>query len=63
VTLAEEFFETSENGLYHGGFIAHYLNAIVYPDVPEALLVWLGVAVCTVNLAIYGRRYYLRISS
>jgi hypothetical protein len=59
LTLAEQFFEAgSGTEPYRGGFVARYLDAIVYPDVPEALLVWVGVVVCTVNLAIYGRRYF-----
>jgi hypothetical protein len=59
LTLGEQFFEAgSGTEPYRGGFVARYLDAIVYPDVPEALLVWVGVVVCTVNLAIYGRRYF-----
>jgi Protein of Unknown function (DUF2784) len=64
LTIAEQLFEAgSGNDPYRNGFVARYLDAIVYPDIPEAFLVWLGVVVCAVNLAICGRRYYLRISS
>jgi hypothetical protein len=59
LTLGEQFFEAGSGTERYGrGFVARYLEAIVYPDIPEVLLVWLGVVVCTVNLAIYGRRYF-----
>jgi Protein of Unknown function (DUF2784) len=64
LTFAEQFFEAvSGNDPYRGGFVIHYLDAIVYPEIPEALLVWLGVAVCTINLAIYGHQYFSKISA
>jgi Protein of Unknown function (DUF2784) len=63
LTFAEQFFEAvSGNHRYRGGFVIHYLDAIVYPEIPEALLGWLGVAVCTFNFAIYGHRYFSKIS-
>jgi Protein of Unknown function (DUF2784) len=64
LTLAEEFLE-AKSGIDpdRGGFIARYVDAIVYPDLPEVLLVWFGVVVCTVNLAIYGRRYFSKITA
>ena len=31
---------------YQGGFLLHYLDALVYPDVPPGLLTACGVAVC-----------------
>jgi hypothetical protein len=33
------------------------LEALVYPDVPPALLTVAGVAVCLFNLAIYAVRF------
>ncbi len=59
LTLAEDFFET-KTGLdpTQGGFLVPFLNAMVYPNLPEYLLVYLGVAVCAFNLAIYLRRLY-----
>ncbi len=52
LTLAEGFLE----GRAENGFLVHYLDLIVYPNLPERLLVYFGVAVCAANLAIYLRR-------
>jgi Protein of Unknown function (DUF2784) len=63
LTLAEQCFEAGAGiDPYRGGFLVHYLDAIVYPSIPEALLISLGIVVCALNLAVYGRRYYQRIS-
>ncbi len=45
---------------YQGGFLLHYLDALVYPDVPPGLLTACGVAVCLFNLGIYIARYRRR---
>jgi len=64
LTLAEQFFEAGAGiDPYRGGFLIHYLDATVYPDIPEALLISIGVVVCALNLAIYGRRYQRRTSA
>lgn len=57
MTLLEQSLE-SRAGLssYSGSFLVHYLDAIVYPDIPEATLTACAVAVCGVNLAVYGIR-------
>ena len=34
--------------------LLHYLDALVYPDVPPSLLIVCGVAVCLFNLGIYA---------
>jgi hypothetical protein len=62
LTLVEQFFE-AEAGVnpYSGGFLVHCLDRVVYPDVSESLLVYIGVAVCVVNLLIYARRLWLAI--
>jgi hypothetical protein len=59
LTLAEQILEYRA-GIqpFRGGFLVHYLDAIVYPDVPESLLVSVGVAVCAVNLALYLWRFW-----
>jgi hypothetical protein len=59
LTLAENFFE-ARAGLvpYQGPFVLHYLDAIVYPNLPPALVVASGVLVCFSNLLIYGFRLY-----
>ena len=58
LTLAEEFFE-GKAGIdpYRGGFLVHYLNSIVYPNLPESVLVAVGVAVCVFNLLVYVQRF------
>ncbi len=57
LTLAEQFLEMRAGiDPYRGGFLVHYLDRMVYPDLPELLLAVLGVAVCAANLAIYAWR-------
>ena len=41
---------------YQGGFLLHYLDKLVYPDISATVLTVAGVLVCAFNLAIYGRR-------
>jgi hypothetical protein len=58
LTLAENYFE-SRAGVtpYQGGFLLHYLDAIVYPNLPGWIVTIAGVAVCALNLGIYGWRF------
>lgn len=39
---------------YQGGFLVHYLDWLVYPDVSPMLLTIAGVAICAANLIFYG---------
>jgi hypothetical protein len=58
LTLAEQFLEQAAGtGSYHGAFLTHLLDRVVYPNVPEYLLVVVGVVVCLANLGVYGWRY------
>ena len=58
LTLTEQFFQQRSGAAgYHGAFLAHLLDRLVYPNVPEALLIGAGVAVCVVNLGVYVGRY------
>jgi hypothetical protein len=58
LTLAENYFEArAGTAPYHGGFLLHYLDAIVYPNLPDWLITLAGVAVCGFNLAIYLWRW------
>jgi len=58
LTVAEQFFEQrGGTSSYHGTFLAHYLDRIVYPDLPESVLVVAGVVVCVFNLGIYAWRF------
>ena len=47
-------------GSYQGGFLLHYLDALVYPDIPPALLTLAGVAVFLLNLGVYAARFRRR---
>jgi len=44
----------------HGPFLVHVLDAIVYPDLPEWLVVGVAVVVCVTILGVYLRRYLRR---
>ncbi len=57
LTLAEEYFEARAGlAAYDSSFLLHYLNAIVYPNLPSWAVASVGVAVCAFNLGIYGFR-------
>jgi Protein of Unknown function (DUF2784) len=57
LTLAEEYFiARTTYAAYQQSHLLHLLNAIVYPDLPAWLVASAGVAVCVVNLGIYGWR-------
>ena len=61
LTWAENWLEAGAGvAPYQGGFLLHYLDALVYPDVPPGLLTGFGVAVCVVNLGIYAVRFHRR---
>ena len=58
LTLVEQHFEANAGlPLYHGSFLAHCLDAIVYPDLPYWLVASAGVAVCAFNIGIYLWRW------
>ena len=44
---------------YHSGFLLHYLDKVVYPDISASALTVAGVLVCVLNLAVYGRRMWI----
>ena len=56
LTLAEQYFEARVGSAYQGGFLLHYLDAIVYPNLPGWIVTTAGVGVCALNLGIYGWR-------
>lgn len=61
LTLLEQCLETKAGAdPYQGGFLLHYLDAIVYPDIPAWVLIAFGSGVCVINLAIYARRLAAR---
>ena len=55
LTLLESWFE-AKAGVepYQGGFLLHYLDKLVYPDISATVLTVAGVLVCVLNLAFYG---------
>lgn len=57
LTLAENWCE-SQAGIqpYSGGFLVHYLDRIVYPNISVSFLIACAVLVCAINLAIYLAR-------
>jgi hypothetical protein len=63
LTLLENWLE-QKAGVepYQGGFLLHYLDKLVYPDISATALTVAGVLVCAFNLGIYGRRA-LRVRS
>lgn len=56
LTLLENWLE-SQAGVqpYQGGFLLHYLDALVYPNVSPLLLTMVAVVICGINLALYAR--------
>lgn len=59
LTIMENWLE-GQAGIqpYQGGFLLHYLDALVYPDISGAVLTIVGVAVCVLNLAVYARQFW-----
>lgn len=39
---------------YRGGFLLHYMDKLVYPDISATVLTVAGVMVCVFNLALYA---------
>lgn len=63
LTALEIWFETRAGvSLYRGPFLLHYLDALIYPNVPANLLIAGAVAFCLLNLCIYARRLFVRHS-
>ena len=61
LTVAETWLE-ARAGIVpaHGPFLVRVLDAIVYPDMPEWLVVGCAVLVCVVILGVRLRRYLCR---
>ncbi|HTW56879.1 MAG TPA: DUF2784 domain-containing protein [Terriglobales bacterium] len=56
LTLLENWLERKAEVVpYQGGFLLHYLDKVVYPDISPRLLTMAGLAVCAWNLAVYLR--------
>jgi len=59
LTLLEQWFERNA-GIepYQGGFLLHYLDKLVYPDISAQTLTIAGLLVCVLNLSLYGRQMW-----
>jgi len=58
LTLAEQYFETRAGMQpYEGSFLMHYLDKLIYPNLPWWIVAVAGTIICVINLAIYGRRF------
>lgn len=61
LTFAENWLELRAGmAPYQGGFLLHYLDALVYPNVPPLLLTVAAALVVAANIAIYWRRWLRR---
>ena len=60
LTLLENWLE-GKAGVepYQGGFLLHYLDKLVYPDISATVLTVAGVLVCVLNLALYGQQMWI----
>jgi hypothetical protein len=60
LTLLENWLE-ARAGVepYQGGFLLHYLDKLVYPDISATVLTVAGVIICILNLAFYGRQIWI----
>ena len=60
LTLLENWLETKAGvEPYQGGFLLHYLDKLVYPNISATSLTIAGVLVCALNLAFYGRQIWI----
>ena len=60
LTVVENWLEAKAGVQpYQGGFLLHYLDKLVYPDISATVLTVAGVFVCVLNLALYGRRMWI----
>jgi len=58
LTLLEGSLERcAGEAAYQGSFLLHYLQLLVYPNLPGTVLIAGAVAVCALNLAVYLRRW------
>ncbi len=60
LTLLENWLEAKAGVQpYQGGFLLHYLDKLVYPDISATVLTAAGVLVCVLNLALYGWQIWI----
>jgi Protein of Unknown function (DUF2784) len=56
-TLEQHLQHMRDTTTYTQSCMMHYLDKLVYPDIPETVLVGAAVSVCLLNLGIYAIRY------
>jgi hypothetical protein len=60
LTVLENWLEAKAGvDPYQGGFLLHYLDKLVYPDISATVLTLGGVIICALNLALYARQFWL----
>jgi hypothetical protein len=64
LTYLENHLRSSRlsSGTYEGSFIAHHVEKVIYPDVPERIIRTGGILFVGLNLVVYAilvRRYFL----
>jgi Protein of Unknown function (DUF2784) len=59
LTLLENWLEGNAGvEPYQGGFLLHYLDRLVYPDISSTVLTIAAVIICALNLAFYGWQFW-----
>lgn len=60
LTLLENWLE-AKAGVepYQGGFVLHYLDKLVYPNISSNTLTIAGVIVCALNLLFYAQQFWM----
>ena len=60
LTLLENWLEGYANVKpAQGGFLLHYLDKLVYPDISSTMLTTVALIICALNLAYYGRQVWI----
>ena len=60
LTALENWLEAKAGAQpYQDGFLLHYLDKLVYPDISATILTVAGVIICALNLAFYGRQIWI----
>lgn len=59
LTLMEQHFEALAGMRgYQGSFLLHYLDRLVYPNLPWWLVGSVGASICALNLGVYTWRFW-----
>jgi hypothetical protein len=60
LTVLENWLEAKAGAQpYQDGFLLHYLDKLVYPDISATILTVAGVIICALNLAFYGLQIWI----